>query len=123
MKIKKQIAKQKQRRQFRVRNHVRRSAHGRMRLSVYRSNKHIYAQVIDDENGVTVVSAASNQKDVCPEGVLGSNVDGARAVGATLAQRAAEKGIKAVVFDRGQYKFHGRVAALAAAAREAGLEF
>ena len=123
MKVKKKLAIQTKRRKARVRNRVRRSAAGRMRLSVFRSNKHIYAQLIDDESGTTVASAASNQADVCPEGASGGNVTGAHAVGAKLAERALEKGIKTVVFDRGQYKFHGRVAALAAGAREAGLEF
>jgi large subunit ribosomal protein L18 len=123
MKILKKLAKQKQRRQYRVRNRVRRTAGGRPRLSVFRSNKHIYAQLIDDETGSTLVSASSQQSGVCPEGSSGGNRSGAAAVGAAIAARATEKGIRDVVFDRGHYKYHGRVAALADAAREGGLVF
>jgi large subunit ribosomal protein L18 len=91
----------------------------RPRLNVFRSNKGIYAQVIDDVNGVTLVQASSIEfKDV-----NGSNVEGAKVVGAAVAKKAIEKGIKNVVFDRGGYLYHGRVKALAEAAREAGLEF
>src|SRR5579863_10572231 len=91
----------------------------RPRLAIFRSVKHIYAQVIDDTAGHTVVAASSNEKD----GVNGGNVAGAKAVGKLVAERAQEKGVKAVVFDRGGYLYHGRVKALADAARAAGLEF
>jgi large subunit ribosomal protein L18 len=123
MKVQKRIRKQQERRTFRVRNRVRRSAAGRMRLSVFRSNKHMYAQIIDDNAGKTVVSASTLEKELGGSGKIAGNCDAATRVGKLLGQRAAEKGIKQVVFDRGQYKFHGRVAALAGAAREAGLEF
>ncbi len=91
----------------------------RPRLAVYRSNANIQAQIIDDVNGVTLVSASSYEKDF--EG--GSNKEAARKVGNTLAQRALEKGISAVVFDRGGYIYHGRVSELAEGAREGGLKF
>ena len=90
------------------------------RLNVYRSTSHIYAQIIDDVNGVTLVSANTYEKDF--EG-LGSNKEAARKVGNTLAARALEKGISAVVFDRGGYIYHGRVSELAEGAREGGLKF
>ncbi len=92
----------------------------RPRLAVFRSLKHIYAQVIDDAKGVTVVSASSNEKDST---VTGGNLAGAKEIGRRVAERAKEKGITKVVFDRGGYIYHGRVKALADAAREAGLEF
>ena len=92
----------------------------RPRLAVYRSNAHISAQIIDDVNGVTLVSANTYEKDF--EGI-GSNKEAARKVGNTLAQRAIEKGISAVVFDRGGYIYHGRVSELAEGAREGGLKF
>ena len=91
----------------------------RPRLAVFRSVKHIYAQVIDDTKGHTMVSASSNEKNA----VNGGNVAGANAVGKLIAERAQGKGVKAVVFDRGGYLYHGRVKALADAARAAGLEF
>ena len=90
------------------------------RLNVFRSNANIYAQIIDDVNGVTLVSANTLEKDF--EGATG-NIEAAKKVGAILAERAKAKGIEDVVFDRGGYIFHGRVAALAEGAREAGLEF
>ena len=92
----------------------------RPRLNVFRSEKHIYAQIIDDVNGVTLCSASTVEKDF--EG-LGSNKAAARKVGNTVAQRAKEKGIDQVVFDRGGYVYHGRVMELAEGAREGGLEF
>ena len=92
----------------------------RPRLAVYRSNAHISAQIIDDVNGVTLVAANTYEKDF--EGI-GSNKEAARKVGNTLAQRALEKGISAVVFDRGGYIYHGRVSELAEGAREGGLKF
>ncbi|WP_394581646.1 50S ribosomal protein L18 [Cytobacillus firmus] len=93
----------------------------RPRLNVYRSNKHIYAQLIDDVNGVTVASASTQDKEVNLDAT--GNVDAAVKVGELIAKRAIEKGVKAVVFDRGGYLYHGRVQALADAARENGLEF
>jgi len=87
---------------------------------VFRSVKHIYAQVIDDGKGHTLVAAGSNEKDIRGKG---GNVDGAKLIGKMVADRAKEKGITRVVFDRGGYLYHGRVKALADAAREAGLEF
>ena len=95
----------------------------RPRLNVYRSLNHIYAQVIDDGSGVTLVSASTVQGRKKGEKRTGGNVASAKDVGKTIAQRAQEKGIKKVVFDRGGYLYHGRIKALADAAREAGLEF
>ena len=98
----------------------------RPRLNVYRSVNHIYAQVIDDAKGVTIVSATSVKKGKSEKGEkrpTGGNVASAKDVGKLIAQRAQEKGIKRVVFDRGGYLYHGRIKALADAAREAGLEF
>lgn len=92
----------------------------RPRLAIFRSLNHIYAQIIDDQQGNTIVSAASIEKDLRGKG---GNVEGAKAIGKAVAERAKEKGIKQVVFDRGGYQYHGRVKALADAAREAGLEF
>jgi large subunit ribosomal protein L18 len=92
----------------------------RPRLAVYRSLKHIYAQVIDDRAGRTLVSASSNDKGSTANG---GNIAGAKEIGRAVAERAKEKGITRVVFDRGGYLYHGRVKALADAAREAGLEF
>lgn len=93
---------------------------GRPRLAVFRSLKHIYAQVIDDGAGHTVAAAGSNEKDLRGKG---GNVEGAKLIGRAVAERAKSKGITRVVFDRGGYLYHGRVKALADAAREAGLEF
>ncbi|KAA9018667.1 50S ribosomal protein L18 [Niallia endozanthoxylica] len=93
----------------------------RPRLNVYRSNKHIYAQLIDDVNGVTLASASTLDKEVSVESA--SNIDAAVKIGELVAKRAVEKGIKSIVFDRGGYLYHGRVKALADAARENGLEF
>jgi large subunit ribosomal protein L18 len=93
----------------------------RPRLSVHRSGKHIYAQVIDDAQGKTVASASTLEKDV--RGTAGSNVEAATAVGKRVAEAAKKAGVTQVVFDRGGFLFHGRVKALAEAAREAGLEF
>jgi large subunit ribosomal protein L18 len=92
----------------------------RPRLAVFRSLNHIYAQVIDDQQGLTVAAAASTEKDLRGKG---GNVEGAKVIGKKVAERAKEKGITKVVFDRGGYLYHGRVKALAEAAREAGLEF
>ena len=95
----------------------------RPRLNVFRSSKHVYAQIIDDTKGVTLVSASTLDKELRDQIQNGGNVDAAQKVGALVAQRAKAKGIEKVVFDRGGYLYHGRVKALADAAREAGLEF
>ena len=109
----------RQKRHLRVRNRVFGTAE-RPRLNVFRSLAHIYAQVIDDEKGITLAAASSMDKDF--EG-KGGNIEAAKKVGLAIAKKALEKGIKTVVFDRGGYIYHGRVAALAEAAREGGLEF
>jgi large subunit ribosomal protein L18 len=111
------------RRRLRVRRHIREKSRGRLRLSVFRSGRNIYAQVIDDSKGHTLAAASTLEKDV--RGQLKSGADRAAAatVGKLLAERAAAKGVKDVVFDRGGYRYHGRVKALADAAREAGLSF
>lgn len=95
----------------------------RPRLNVYRSLKHIYAQVIDDHNGKTLAAASSADKELKGKVATGGNIAAAKSVGLLIAQRAAGKGVKTVVFDRGGYLYHGRVKALADAAREGGLEF
>ncbi len=107
------------RRHKRVRKNISGTAE-RPRLNVYRSLNHIYAQVIDDVKGVTLVAASSMDKGFDGNG---SNVEGAKAVGKAVAEKAVAAGIKSVVFDRGGYVYHGRVAALAEGAREGGLEF
>jgi large subunit ribosomal protein L18 len=109
------------RRAQRIRTRLKKVANGRPRLSIFRSAKNIYAQVIDDERGVTLAAASSLEG--AKEKVKGSDKDAAAKVGALVAQRAIEKGVKDVVFDRGGYLYHGRVKALADAAREAGLNF
>jgi large subunit ribosomal protein L18 len=111
------------RRKQRVRRSIRARAYGRPRLSVFRSSKQIYAQIIDDEQGVTVVAASSMEKANRDSLKSGANVDAAKVVGKLIAERAVAKGIKAVVFDRGAYMYHGRVKALAEGAREGGLDF
>ena len=108
------------RRAQRNRTRLKSLANGRPRLSVFRSAKNIYAQIIDDVNGVTLAAASSLEDG---KGAKGADKDAAAKVGALVAQRALEKGLKDVVFDRGGYIFHGRVKALAEAAREAGLNF
>ena len=110
-----------QKRRLRVRNKLRKVNAGRVRLSVHRSNKNISAQLIDDVNGVTLASASSMEKDL---GVVGkNNVEAASKVGAALAERAKAKGVEDCYFDRGGFLFHGKVKALADAAREGGLKF
>jgi large subunit ribosomal protein L18 len=111
------------RRKQRVRLALRRTANGRPRLSIFRSSKHIYAQVIDDLKGETLASASSLEKSMRDGGKTGADVDAAQAVGKLLAERAVKNGVKEVIFDRGQYLYHGRVKALADAAREGGLSF
>jgi large subunit ribosomal protein L18 len=110
-----------ERRQQRVRGTLRRVGAGRLRLSVHRSGRHIYAQVINDAEGRTVAAASTIDKDVRGKG--GANVERAQDVGRRIAERAKAAGVTRVVFDRGGYLFHGRVKALADAAREGGLEF
>ena len=112
----------RQRRHVRVRSRIEGSAE-RPRLNVFRSNKHIYAQVIDDASGSTLVSASTLDKELGEAISNGGSVDAAKKVGELVAKRAMEKGVSAVVFDRGGYLYHGRVQALADAAREAGLKF
>ena len=110
-----------ERRTLRVRRSIKAAANGRTRLSVHRSSKHIYAQLIDDLKGETLVSASSMEKTLREKS--GANIAAAKEVGKLVAERAKAKGIKDVVFDRGPYIFHGRVKALADAAREGGLQF
>lgn len=95
----------------------------RPRLNVFRSLTHIYAQIINDKSGTTLVSASTLDKEVREKVEYGGNIEAAKAVGAAIAKRALEKGITKVVFDRGGYIYHGRIAAVAEAAREAGLDF
>lgn len=123
MKAEKRLAKRKVRRGFRVRNRVRRDAHGRPRLSVFRSNRHIYVQVIDDAAGHTLAAASTMESGVAGPGKVAADRESASKVGQLIAERAQEKGISEVVLDRGPFRYHGRVAALAEAAREAGLKF
>ncbi len=107
----------------RIHKRIRRRVAGtpeRPRLAVFRSVNHIYAQIIDDSQGHTLASAGSTEKDLKQHG---GNVQGAKAIGQAVAQRAKEKGVTKVVFDRGGFLYHGRIKALADAAREAGLEF
>jgi large subunit ribosomal protein L18 len=118
-----QASERIKRRQGRVRGALKRAAYGRKRLSVFRSSKHIYAQVIDDDAGITLAAASSIEKANRESLKTGASVDAAKAVGKLIAQRAREKGVKDVVFDRGAYLYHGRVKALADAARESGLNF
>ena len=111
------------RRKARVRRAIRARAYGKPRLSVHRSSKQIYAQIIDDEQGVTIVAASSLEKDQRSALKTGATVEAAKVIGKLLAERATAKGIKDVVFDRGGYIYHGRVKALADGAREGGLNF
>ncbi len=111
------------RRKARVRRAIRKAANGRPRLSVFRSSKQIYAQVIDDERGTTLAAASSLEKDMRDKLKSGGNVDAAKEVGRLIAQRAGAAGVTSVVFDRSGYLYHGRVKALADAAREGGLSF
>jgi len=111
------------RRRRRVRHTVEVAAHGRLRLSVFRSSQHIYAQVIDDAKARTVAAASSLDKALREQVKTGANKAAATLVGKLIAERAKAAGVSAVVFDRGGYLFHGRVKALADAAREGGLKF
>jgi large subunit ribosomal protein L18 len=111
------------RRRQRLRYQLRQKSGGRPRLSVFRSGKHIYAQIIDDAQGVTVAAASTLDKDLKTSLKTGADKDAASAVGKLIAERSKAAGVTAVVFDRGAYLYHGRVKALAEAAREGGLEF
>jgi large subunit ribosomal protein L18 len=115
--------KQLERRKARVRRTIKAVAGERPRLSVFRSSKQIYAQVIDDRKGITVASASSIEKAMRSSLKTGADIDAAKAVGKLVAERASAAGVKEVVFDRGNYIYHGRVKALADAAREGGLNF
>ena len=106
-----------------VRRKIKLAAGGRARLSVFRSSKHIYAQLIDDNKGETLAAASTLEKTMRGDGKKGTDIAAAKAVGKLIAERAREKGIKDVVFDRGGYLYHGRIKALADAAREGGLNF
>lgn len=121
MKQKKRINRQRQRRRFRVRNALKQHS-TRPRLSVCRSLKHIHAQIVDDEQGKTLVAAGTLDKDLQGQASYGGNCDAARLVGKAIAERALAADIRKVAFDRREYKYHGRVAALADAARDAGLD-
>jgi large subunit ribosomal protein L18 len=114
---------QTERRKRRVRSELKESAGGRPRLSVHRSSRHIYAQLIDDGHGRTVAAASSLEKEMKGKLKTGADTAAAAEVGKLLAQRATGAGVSEVVFDRGSYKYHGRVKALADGAREGGLKF
>ena len=117
----KQIGKQRRRRGFSVRNRLKRDS-TRHRLSVFRSHKHIYAQVIDDQTGKTLAAASTQDANLRGKLAYGGNRVAAEAVGKAVAERAIEAGVKKATFDRREYKYHGRLAALADAARYAGLD-
>jgi large subunit ribosomal protein L18 len=117
------LKKSHERRKQRIRTKLRKVNSGRMRLSVYRSNCNIYAQIIDDEKSTTLATASTVDKDIKKTIKSGSNKDAATAVGQLIAKRAVKAGIKEVYFDRSGYLYHGRVKALADAARENGLSF
>jgi large subunit ribosomal protein L18 len=117
------LNKQSDRRTARVRRQIKAAAGDRPRLSVFRSSKHIYAQVIDDRKGETVAAASSLEKEMRGSLKTGADINAAKVVGKLVAERATAKGVKEVVFDRGGYIYHGRVKALADAAREGGLSF
>lgn len=121
MKTQKRTTTQRVRRRYHVRNRVR--ATGRLRLSVFRSNRNIFVQIIDDEAGRTLVSASSTEQSLGGAGSAHGNVEAAKRVGQALGERAVAAGIKKVAFDRGAYRYHGRIAAVADAVRAAGVEF
>jgi large subunit ribosomal protein L18 len=112
-----------QKRAQRIRRQLKKVAGDRPRLSIHRSSKHIYAQIIDDAKGHTVAAASTLEKDLKGGLKTGADVAAAAAIGKLIAERASKAGVKEVVFDRGPYIYHGRVKALAEAAREAGLSF
>ena len=125
MNTEKELNQRRQRRRYRVRNRLagnkRRGKSDRPRLSVFRSHKHVYCQVIDDATGRTLAAASTRDKDLRDQVKSSGNTDAAQAIGKAIGERAVAAGVKEVRFDRGNYKYHGRVAALADAAREAGL--
>jgi large subunit ribosomal protein L18 len=121
VKHEKTIGRQRARRGYRVRNRIKRDS-VRPRLAVFRSSKHMYAQIIDDRQGRTLAAASTLDKDVREQIGYGGNKLAAQAVGTAIARRALEAGVKQVAFDRREYKYHGRVAAVADAARDAGLD-
>ncbi len=113
-------------RRWRRTNRVRKKVRGNSdcpRLNVHRSNKHIYVQLIDDEAGKTLASASTRDKDLAGNVKFGGNIDAAKQIGSAIAEKAKAAGIKKARFDRGRYNYHGRVAEVASAAREGGLEF
>jgi large subunit ribosomal protein L18 len=112
-----------ERRLARERRSIKQAANGRPRLSVFRSSKQIYAQVIDDAAGVTLVAASTMEKDLRGSLKTGADIEAAKTVGKLISERAKQAGVTKVVFDRGSYMYHGRVKALADAAREGGLDF
>ncbi|NIL95579.1 MAG: 50S ribosomal protein L18 [Planctomycetales bacterium] len=116
------IRRQRQRRRFRVRKHLRGTGE-RPRLTVFRSHKHIYVQLVDDLAGRTLAAASTRDQEIAGEVKYGGNTEAASKVGQAIAARAKAAGIEQVAFDRGHFQYHGRVAALAEAAREAGLKF
>ncbi len=118
----KALNRQRQRRVYRVRKRLT-GSDVKPRLSVFRSNKNITAQLIDDETGRTLVSASTQEKSLASQIKFGGNIGAAATIGTTIANRAKEAGVSVIVFDRGPYKYHGRVQALAEAAREGGLVF
>ena len=122
MKHEKTVIHQRQRRRFRVRNRIKRDS-TRPRLSVFRSHKHMYVQVVDDVRGHTLAAASTSEKDLGEQVGYGGNRTAAQAIGKAIAERALAAGVKEVAFDRREYQYHGRVAAFAQAAREAGLVF
>lgn len=112
-----------ERRKRRIRFKLRRTNEGKPRLTVHRTGSHIYAQIIDDVKAVTVAAASTTEKEVRTTGKSGANINAAKTVGELVAKRALEAGVKTVVFDRSGYLYHGRIKALAEAARESGLSF
>lgn len=122
MKEQKRLNMQRWRRTNRVRRHLHGSTE-RPRLAVFRSNGHLYCQVIDDDNGKTIASASTRDKDLREQIKHGGNCEAAKAIGTAIAERAKAAGVSMVQFDRGKYRYHGRVAELATAARAGGLQF
>jgi large subunit ribosomal protein L18 len=112
-----------QRRSARIRRHLKAVSNGRPRLSVHRTSKNIYVQIIDDAKGHTIAAASTLEKDFRATKKTGADTAAAAAVGKLIAERAGKAGVKQVVFDRGSYIYHGRIKALAEAAREGGLDF
>ena len=110
-------------RQTRIREKIKKSANGRFRLSIFRSSKNIHAQIIDDNKGKTLIASSTLDKSIKSKFKNTGNKEAASEIGKILAEKAKEKGIKKVIFDRGKYLFHGRIKALADSARKSGLEF